>query len=568
MSSLDTSASMRVAGTSGSTTRTQRPMDVTTLDGRAYAKFITAGSYFLRKYRQVLNDLNVFPVPDGDTGTNMYLTCRQAALEAGKLHDRPLSEVAAAAAQGALMGARGNSGVIISQMLRGFAHHVRHRNDIDTFMLATGMREGVQAARQALVKVVDGTIISVAEAAADSAYRLALREPDFYRLAGGVLRAANEALDRTPEQLPVLKEAGVVDSGGAGFVYFFEGVLRFLPDVKIRTTAFPRRPARQKVFTPAQIVGENKYCTEFILENASCSLSELRQQLAPRGDSLIVAGAEPTIKVHVHTDDPSAVQAIAGRYGELTRVKVDNMEQQHQVLVVERPTVPFSIVALVPGPGFEQIVRELGAEVVVPAAQNPSVRDLLLSITTCLGETIYVFVNDKNVALAAQEAALLRQAQPFDNAQGDTRRVTVHVIPTPDIVAGIAGLFAMRSGGNGALPDPTTILEAAMHPRSARVFFAGKDATVGGTTVAQGKPAATSAGVLYAGATLTEAAQAALQAMGARDGGLITVYYGGAQKEKDAQRLAEELRATFAQADVEYYYGGQKNAEYWVSHDE
>jgi DAK2 domain fusion protein YloV len=534
-------------------------MDVTTLDGRAYAKFITAGSYFLRKYRQVLNDLNVFPVPDGDTGTNMYLTCRQAALEAGKLHDRPLSEVAAAAARGALMGARGNSGVIISQMLRGFAHHVRRRSEIDTFMLATGMREGVQAARQALVRVVDGTIISVAEAAADSAYHLALHETDFYRLAGGMLRAANEALDRTPDQLPVLKEAGVVDSGGAGFVYFLEGVLRFLPDVKVRTTAFPRRPLRQKVFTPAQIVGENKYCTEFILEKARCTVAELRQLLASKGDSLIVAGAEPTIKVHIHTDDASAVQAIAGRYGELTRMKVDNMEQQHQVLVVERPAVPYSIVALVPGPGFEQIVKELGAEVVVPAAQNPSVRDLLLAITKCLGETIYVFVNDKNVALAAQEAATLREAQ------GGAK---VHVLKTPDIISGIAGLFAMRSGGNGALPDPGAILEAAAHPRSAQVFFAGKDATVGGTTVAQGKPVATSAGMLYAGGTLKDAAQAALEAMGARNGGLITVYYGGAQKEKDAQRLAEELRTAFPQADVEYYYGGQKSAEYWVSLDE
>ncbi len=156
-------------------------MDVTALDGRAYAKFMTAGAYFLRKYRGVLNDLNVFPVPDGDTGTNMYLTARQAAIEAGKVHGRPLSEVAAAAAAGALMGARGNSGVIISQMLRGFAHHVRHRAEIDTFVLATAIREGVVAARQALVKPVEGTIISVAEAAADSAYRQALNEPDLYR---------------------------------------------------------------------------------------------------------------------------------------------------------------------------------------------------------------------------------------------------------------------------------------------------------------------------------------------------------------------------------------------------
>jgi DAK2 domain fusion protein YloV len=544
-----------------------RPMDVTALDGRAYAKFITAGSYFLRKYRQVLNDLNVFPVPDGDTGTNMYLTCRQAALEVGKVHDQSLSEVAAAAAEGALMGARGNSGVIISQMLRGFAHHVRHRSEIDTFVLATGMREAVQAARQALVKVVDGTIISVAEAAADSAYHLALHEPDFYRLANGVLRAANEALERTPEQLPVLKEAGVVDSGGAGFVYFLEGVLRFLPDVKVRTTAFPRRPIRQKVFTAAQIVGENKFCTEFIVENAAWSVPDLRQALSMKGDSLIVAGAAPTIKVHIHTDDPASVQAIAGKHGDLTRVKVDNMEQQHNVLVVDRPAAAYSTVAIVPGPGFEKIAKELGADVTLQATQNPSVRDLLLAITKCMSNTVYLFVNDKNVALAASEAARLRREQD-PNA-------TVHVLPTADIIGGISGLFAMRSVAEGTLPDPAAVLEAAGRTRSAQIFFAGKDATVGGTSVAAGKPAALlrqaqddKDGTLITGGTLKDAAAAALEAMGARDGGLITVYYGGAQKERDAQRLAEDLRAAFAHADVEYYYGGQKNAEYWVSLDE
>ncbi len=537
------------------------PMDVTTLDGRAYAKFITAGSYFLRKYRPVLNDLNVFPVPDGDTGTNMYLTCRQAALEAGKLHDRPLSEVAAAAAQGALMGARGNSGVIISQMLRGFAHHVRHRDQIDTFMLATGMREAAAAAKQALVKPVEGTIISVADAAADSAYHLALHEPDFYRFLNGVLRSANDALDRTPDQLPVLKEAGVVDSGGAGFVYFLEGVLRFLPDVKVRSTAFPRRPARHRVFTTQQHVGENKYCTEFLLERAHCTVSELRDLLSPKGDSLIVGGSSvgdldgETIKVHIHTDKPDLVQAIAGKYGQLTRVKVDNMEEQHNVLVVDKPAVPYSIVALVPGPGFEQIVKELGVETALLAEHNPSVRDLVLAINKSLSDNVFLFVNDKNVVLAAQEAAKLSGR-------------TVHVLPTPDVVAGIAGLFSMRATGEGMVPEVKGVLHAAAQPRSAQVFFAGKDATVGGTTVLHGKPAAASAGILYAGGSLGEAARAALEAMGAHNGGLITVYYGGAQKERDAQRLSDELRAAFPQTDVEYYYGGQKNAEFWISLDE
>lgn len=528
-------------------------MDVTLLDGRAYAKFITAGSYFLRKYRHVLNDLNVFPVPDGDTGTNMYLTIRQAAVEVGRTRSSSLAVAAAAAAQGSLMGARGNSGVIISQMLRGFAHHVRHRDAVDTFSVATGMREAVAAAKQALVKPVEGTIISVAEAAGEAAYHLALRERDLYRFARGILRAANEALERTPEQLPVLKEAGVVDAGGAGFVYFLEGILRFLPDVKERSTAFPRRPHNGAVFTVKQIVGENKFCTEFILEDATCSTAELRDALQPRGDSLIVAGEIPTMKVHVHTDDPDAIASLAAKHGRVTRVKVDNMEQQHNLLVVDPPAVARSIVAVVPGPGFERIAKELGAEVTVAAGKNPSIRDLLLAINKCLSANIYLFVNDSNVLLAAREVVKLTDK-------------SVHVLPTRDIVAGIAGLFAMRSGNE--VPSDERILEAASHPKSAQVFFAGKDATLGGTTVARGTPAATSNGALFSGHSLGEAAISALQTLGAAHGGLITLYYGGSQKERDAQRLTEDLRAAFPRADVEYYYGGQRNSEFWISHDE
>ena len=530
-------------------------VDVIALDGRGYAKFLAGGTYFLRKYRQVLNDLNVFPVPDGDTGTNMYLTVRSATLEAAKLHDAPISEVAAQAAQGSLMGARGNSGVIISQMLRGFAHHVRHRSEIDTFVLATGMREAAQAARQALMRPVEGTIISVADAAAEAAYHLALKERDFYRFISGVLRAANDALDRTPDQLPALKEAGVVDSGGAGYVYFLEGILSFLPDVKVRATAFPRRPVRQSVFTPQQIVGENKYCTEFVLENATISVQDLRHLLEPRGESLLVIGAEPTIKVHLHTDNPEKIKQLASKHGTLTRLKVDNMEQQHNVLVVDKPQRAYSIIAVVPGEGFERIFKELGTEVVVSGAKNPSVRDLLLAVNKCLSDVVYLFVNDKNVVLAATEVKKLTDKQ-------------LHVLPTRDVVGGIAGLFAFRSAGDGVEPSYEAILEAAARPHSAQLFFAGKDATVDGVTVARGKPASVAAGRLFGGDTLLEAGRCALEAVGAANGGLITLYYGGAQKEKDAQHLAADLQAAFPSADVEYYYGGMKNPEFWLSLDE
>ncbi len=530
-------------------------MDVIALDGRAFTKFLAAGTYFLKKYRQVLNDLNVFPVPDGDTGTNMYLTVRSATLGAATLRGAPLAEVAAAAATGSLMGARGNSGVIVSQMLRGFAHHVRHRAEIDTFVLATAMREAVNAARQALVRPVEGTIISVAEAAADAAYHLALHERDFYRLAHGVVRAANDALERTPEQLPVLKEAGVVDSGGAGFVYFFEGVLRFLPDVKVRATAFPRRPVRQNAFRQSQIVGENKYCTEFVIEDATSSVSDVRDLLQARGESLLVIGEPPTIKVHIHTDNPEKVAELAGKYGHLTRVKVDNMEQQHNLLVIERPSVAYSVIAVVPGAGFARIARELGAEVTVAGDKNPSVRDLLLAVNKTLGDTVVLFVNDKNVALAASEVTKLTDKHLI-------------VVPTIDIVGGIAGLFAIRAGGEHAVPSLESLREAAARVRSAQVFFAGKDSRIDGVSVVKGKPAATFDGRLFAGDSIADLASSALRAMGVEQGGLVTLYYGGVQKEKDAQRLIEELSATFPGVDVEYYHGGMKNAEYWISFDE
>jgi len=530
-------------------------MDVTALDGRAFAKFIAAGSYFLRKYRDVLNDLNVFPVPDGDTGTNMFLTVRSASLAAAKCSTAPLSEVAAAAAEGSLMGARGNSGVIVSQMLRGFAHHVRHRREIDTFVFATALRESVAAARQALLRPVEGTILSVADAAAEAAYRLALHERDFYRLLTGVVRAANEALDRTPDQLATLKEAGVVDAGGAGFVYFLEGISSFRPDVKVRATAFPRRPAKKSAFAKTQKVGENKFCTEFILEGATAGVHEVRATLEKLGESLLVIGEMPRIKVHVHTDFPQRVTESVERFGTVTHLKVDDMERQHHLLVVDSVPRLRSIVAVTPGEGFEVIARELGAEVTVPAAVNPSVRDLLLAVTKTLSEDVLLFVNDKNVAMAAREAANRSEKR-------------VAIVPTLNIVAGIAGLFALRSFGDGATPSVEKILAEAMRVRAAQIFFAGKDAVHGGIRITRGSPVAEFNGELLVSESVAQTLHDAVKAMDGERGALLTLYYGGTQRERDAKVLADTMREAFPNLDVEYYYGGMSNAEYWVALDD
>ncbi|BDE06138.1 phosphatase [Vulcanimicrobium alpinum] len=529
-------------------------MAVTHLDGRAFERFVAAGTYFLRKYRGVLNDLNVFPVPDGDTGSNMFLTAKAALREASKVRDQELSTVAAAAANGSLLGARGNSGVILSQMLRGFSHSVRHRSSIDTFQLSLAMKEAVAAARAALTKPVEGTILTVAGAAADEAYRLAVREPDFYRLANAVLRAANDALERTPEQLPALKEAGVVDSGGAGFCYFLEGALRFLPEATVRATAFPRRPTRSAVFTRRQAVGEYRFCTEFVLEDANVEAYPLRDQLEKLGDSLLVIGAKPTIKVHVHTAEPETVKAIAARYGAVTRWKVEDMARQHTLLVVDAPLRPVGIAAVVAGPGFDRIARELGADVTIPtpAGANPSVQDLLVAANAALASTVYLLPNDSNVALAAREVPALTDKR-------------VVIVPTRDPVAGLAMLLRLAGADEPVAFDRLTA--ALEEVRSASVFFAGKDSSVGGVAVQRGAPTASIGGRLITAPALNDLIVETAAQLGAGDGGLITLYYGNAQKERDAQRLAATLAERFAGIEVEYYYGGQPAIEYWISYE-
>jgi len=529
-------------------------VDVTALDGRAFGKFVAAGTYFLRKYRTVLDDLNVFPVPDGDTGSNMYLTARAALAECAKVRGQPLNRVAAAAAQGSLMGARGNSGVIFSQMLRGFAHNVRHRLSVDSLDIALALEEAVHSARAALVKPVEGTILSVASAAADAAFTLSQRESDVLRLANGIVRAAADALERTPEQLPILKEAGVVDSGGAGLVYFLEGILRFLPDAKSRATAFPRRPSRRKrAFAAAHVVAANKYCTEFMLEDSTIENHPLRDLLGEFGDSLLVVGAAPQLRVHIHTADPELVKATAARYGTLTREKVEDMERQHELTLVDAPAKAFSSVAVVGGEGFATIARELGAEVAVLALDaNPSVRELLLAVNSSLASRVYLLANDPNVALAAKEVAALAERETI-------------VVPTRDVPGGFAALLELSSAGEDRLPEVDDLLAAAARLRTATAFFAGKDSQFGGILLKRGAPAANVGGELLHAETIQLAVVQAALVLDAAQGGLLTVYYGGAQKERDARALAETLREQFPSLEVEYYYGGQRNGEYVIS---
>ena len=535
-------------------------MEITTVDGKAFADFLVTGTYFLRKYRTVVNDLNVFPVPDGDTGTNMLYTIRSAMIEARKVRDKPLSEVSARAAEGSLMGARGNSGVIISQMLRGFAHSVRHRERIATIDLASGMQEAVDAARRALVKPVEGTILSVAGAAAGAAFSKATRDTNFYSVLHAVVEAANEALEKTPEQLAMLKEANVVDAGGQGFVYFMEGAIRMLPGRAPYKTAFPRKPIRRATFTAKQKVEAHRFCTEFVLLEARTGADELRSALLQHGDSLIVAGGDGTLHVHIHTDYPRKVADFAAGHGSVTKLKIDNMEEQHNVLVVDREAKARGIVSVAPGEGFAKICKELGVDVVVLGGptMNPSVRDLVVAISRVPAPVVYLLTNDKNIVLAAGEASSLTN-----------RRVIV--VPTRTIAEGIASLFALKNASDDAEMDSNEILDEAANIRSGSIFRAGRDAKIGGVSAKRNQLV----GVLDApsgeserlveGKDAAALAVALVRAANAQSISLITVYYGSARKLKEADTVTEALRGAFPTSSVETYYGGQPSSDYIIS---
>lgn len=518
-----------------------------------------AGVYFLRKYRSVINDLNVFPVPDGDTGTNMFLTARAALLEARRTHSDELSVVAAATASGSLMGARGNSGVILSQMFRGFAHALRHRQSIETRDLAPAMHDAVQAARQSLLKPVEGTILSVATAAANAAFRSAASEPDFFAVLHAVVGAANEALDKTPEQLSTLKEAKVVDAGGQGFVYFMEGALRMLPGRAPYTTAFPRRPIRRTTFTARQKVEQHRFCTEFIVSNTTSAPETLRNMLMEHGDSLIVAPGEGALRVHIHTDFPTKVMELSRDLGEIQQIKVENMEEQHNVLVVDRVSKSRGIVCVVPGDGFAKICKELGADVTVLGGRtmNPSVKDLLVAVNHVLAPTVYLFPNDANIIPAARELPSL------------TERLVV-VVPTQSVAEGIAALFGVLNAPQGTEIDVGKLLRESTLIASGSIFRAGRDTTFRGVTTKRGqligaldardsKPQAIVTGPDAASIASSMVAESASEAS------LITIYYGSVRKLKDAQVLAKALRTAYPKTAVEVYYGGQDSSDYVLS---
>ncbi len=534
-------------------TRTAPPA---TLDGTELRRLFQQALDWLSRHQAEVNAINVFPVPDGDTGTNMTLTMR-AALEAASGAPAPsVGEVAGAAAHGALVGARGNSGVILSQILRGFAAGVAGLETLDGPALATAIEEGARTAYRALADPVEGTILSVARAAGAGA-RQAVDGEGGARAGDALLAAftaARAMLDRTPELLPALREAGVVDSGGLGLTVLLEGMVNAcLGTTSDLAPAYvPKESPLARVAAEAHSAGrEYGYCTEFLVRHAGCAAEELRAALAPLGDSLLVVGEPEAFHVHIHTPDPGAAIQVGQRHGRIGSVKVDDIDAQTHAPV---GAPPLAVVSVAPSEPLARVLREAGANVVVPGGQtmNPSAGELLDAIDQTGAPAVIVLPNNPNIRLAAEQAASMTERE-------------VHVVPTASLPAGVAAALAVD---RSALPAEAAAAaaEAAASVSSIEVTHAARTAHVGDRTVAPGTPIALIDGRLEVSAdTLEGAAEEAVARALREEHSLLTIYWGDGTDRPRAEALGTRLQRRFSEIEVSVLEGGQPHYPYLLS---
>ncbi len=524
----------------------------------ALAEAVRYATDWLAVYLEAINALNVYPVPDGDTGTNMHLTLQSVRRELDLTDTGKMAEVARALAYGSLLGARGNSGVILSQILKGYAEILRRRPALDPEALVEALDRGAEAAYRAVMKPVEGTILTVARAAAEGAK--AAREAGVDTLEGllqAALKAAGEALARTPELLPVLKTAGVVDAGGMGYLRFLEGLLGYLEGRPL-----PEPPKVERYAQEAFEEEEYGYCTEFLMEGVEAPIEAVREAVAPFGDSLLVVGAEGFVKGHIHTNDPDGLLAAVARFGRMRRTKVEDMSEQHSEILAavgaaEEPPPPSGLVAVAPGWGLAKAFRGLGARVVAGGqTQNPSVEDLLDAIRAVPSDDVVLLPNNKNVILAAERAAALAEEKLGKR---------VHVLPTRTLGAGLAAAVAFDE--NRPAGELTAAMkEAAEHARTLEVTRAARDANteeVG--AIAAGQVMGLLDGKLKLVAeTPEEALLELLRLVVAPDAEyeVLTLFAGPEATPEDLEALEEKLHAYFPELEAELHPGGPEHYDF------
>lgn len=568
-------------------------MGLNVIDAKMLSKMFLAGAKNLEHKKEWINELNVFPVPDGDTGTNMSMTIMSAAKEVAAIENPDMVSLAKAISSGSLRGARGNSGVILSQLFRGFTKVIREYDEINVAILASACDKAVETAYKAVMKPKEGTILTVAKGAAKRANDLALAgERDLEVFISEVIKEAEAVLAQTPEMLPVLKQAGVVDSGGQGLVEVLKGGLDALlgKELDLSIESAPKTASAENNVVPSNIEAQANaeikfcYCTQFlIMLNKTFNIKQemdFKEYLSSIGDSIVVVADDEIVKVHVHTNDPGLAMQKALRYGSLTTIIIENMRlerdekvsdmMEKQMQSTELPgnlssntdsAAPTSehkdtgFIAVSIGEGMNEIFRSLGVDYIIEGGQtmNPSTEDMLNAIEKINADNIFIFPNNKNIILAANQAKQL------------TKDKNIIVIPTKTVPQGITAII-------NYVPDVSieeneaVMAQEVQHVATGQVTYAVRDTMIDDKEIHQGDfMGIGDKGILSVGKDLQTVAFDMILEMMSDEYELISIYYGDIIKEEQAQKLADMVKAQYSSCDVELQFGGQPIYSYIVS---
>jgi DAK2 domain fusion protein YloV len=535
--------------------------------GQEFRDMFAAGSSWLEKSVPDINAINVFPVPDGDTGTNMFLTLRSVIEEADRVSNNSVSAVAKAMAQGALMGARGNSGVILSQFFRGLAKGLDEKDYVTGTDWAIALNEASRAAYKGLSQPVEGTMLTVIKDASKAAEEAARITPDnLTKVTEAAVEAARDSVARTPLLLSVLREAGVVDAGGQGVYVLLEGALRYL-EGKVEEMKY-RRPQLVAAELPvaakaAPLATEADepygYCTNFLLEGNKLSPDKIRKKLESKGQSVVVVGDETTIRVHIHTYDPGSIIRYATSLGTLHQLQVQNMDDQHVGFVEmqkERlPSLEISVVAVVAGSGMREVFRSLGAAAIVTGGQtmNPSVQEILQAVESVPSQKVILLPNNKNIILAASQVQSLTPKE-------------IAVIPARTMPQGIAALIAFNYEG-GMKENVQAMEEAVATVKTVEITEAARSTQLQGLKIKKGQVIAIldDEKLLAADDNVEEVLFEALDKAGIGSAEVVTVYYGADIEAAQAEQVVQKIRDKHHEKQVEMVSGGQPHYRYIVS---
>ncbi|MDP4121603.1 MAG: DAK2 domain-containing protein [Bacillota bacterium] len=551
-------------------------MSIRTLDGRTFAEMILAGAQNLSQNASAVDALNVFPVPDGDTGTNMNLSMTSGAREVEQMDTDDIGKVGSALSKGLLMGARGNSGVILSQLFRGFSKNIETKKEINALEFAAALQAGVDMAYKAVMKPVEGTILTVAKDAAKKAMILAEKETDITALMIAVTEEAEASLNRTPELLPVLKEVGVVDSGGKGLLCVYEGFLAslkgetvpqkaVLPSLDDMVSAEHHKSAQSMMNTEDIEFG---FCTEVMvrLDQTKREFDEgtFRQDLSQFGDSLLVIADESLAKVHIHAEEPGNVLNYAQHYGELIKIKIENMREQHTSIISQESKPadneippakqPYGIVTVAMGEGISDLFKSIGASVVIEGGQtmNPSTEDIVDAVKSVNADTVFILPNNSNIIMAANQAASVVDEQVF-------------VIPAKTVPQGMSALLAFNPDQE-AEANEANMLSAIQQVKSGQVTFSVRDTHIDGKDIKKGDFMGILNGtIIGTSENQLSAAKLLLSEMIGEDDEIVTILYGEDASQEEAEQLEAFLSEKYEEIEVEIHNGKQPLYSYIVS---